>query len=78
VEMTPDLRSARIYLSVFGTADREALLARIEKSKGHLRRTLASRIKLKYNPELFFALDPGPELQERIDRLIEETKTHGH
>jgi len=33
---------------------------------------------LKYNPELFFALDPGPEHQERIDRLIEETKKHGH
>ncbi len=78
VEMTPDLHSARVYLSVFGTADPRDLLARIEKSKGHIRRTLASRIKLKYNPELFFALDPGPEHQERIDRLIEETKKHGY
>jgi ribosome-binding factor A len=78
VEMTPDLRSARVYLSVFGTADPRDLLARIEKGKGHIRRTLASRVKLKYNPELFFALDPGPEHQERIDRLIEETKKHDH
>ncbi|MBE0711717.1 MAG: hypothetical protein IH583_04985, partial [Candidatus Aminicenantes bacterium] len=39
---------------------------------------LAARVRLKYNPQLFFALDPGPEHQERIDRLIEETKKHGH
>jgi ribosome-binding factor A len=78
VEMTPDLHSARVYLSVFGTGGPGDLLALIEKSKGYIRRTLASRVKLKYNPELFFALDPGPEHQERIDMLIEETKKHGH
>jgi ribosome-binding factor A len=32
---------------------------------------------LKYNPTLFFALDPGLEHQDRIDRLIEEAKRHG-
>ena len=78
VEMTPDLHSARVYFSVFGTGDPQDFLARIEKGKGRIRRTLASRIRLKYNPELFFALDPGPEHQERIDKLIEETKKHGH
>lgn len=78
VEMTPDLHSARITFSVFGTADPRDILARLEKRKGQIRRALASRVRLKYNPQLFFALDPGPEHQERIDRLIEETKKHGH
>lgn len=77
VEMTPDLLSARVYLSIFGTPNPRDLLDRIDRSKGYIRRTLASRVKLKYNPELIFALDPGPEHQERIDRLIEETKKHG-
>ena len=77
VEMTPDLLTARVFLSVFGTDDPAALLDRLEKRKGYIRRTLASRIELKYNPQLFFALDPGPGHQERIDRLIEETKKHG-
>jgi ribosome-binding factor A len=76
VEMTPDLLTARVFLSVFGAADPAAQLDRLERSRGALRRALASRIKLKYNPELFFALDPGPEHQDRIDRLIEETKRH--
>ncbi|NTV80262.1 MAG: 30S ribosome-binding factor RbfA [Candidatus Aminicenantes bacterium] len=77
VEMTPDLLSARVSLSVFGAEDAGALLSRIERTKSRIRRTLASRVKLKYNPELFFALDPGPDHQARIDRLIEESKKHG-
>jgi ribosome-binding factor A len=77
VEMTPDLLTARVFLSVFGAPDPAALFGRLERAKGGLRRALASRVKLKYNPELFFALDPGPEHQDRIDQLIEETKRHG-
>ncbi len=77
VEMTPDLLAARVFLSVFGGQDPGALLGRIERSKGTLRKALASRVRLKYNPELFFALDPGPDHQDRIDQLIEETKKHG-
>jgi len=77
VEMTPDLLTARVFFSVFGAGDPAALLIRIERRKGAIRKALASRIKLKYNPQLFFALDPGPEHQDRIDRLFEETKKRG-
>jgi ribosome-binding factor A len=77
VEMTPDLLTARVFLSVFGAEDPAALLERIERGRGALRKALATRVKMKYNPQLFFALDPGPEHQDRIDRLIEEAKRHG-
>lgn len=77
VEMPPDLRTAKVYLSVFGTDNPRVLLDRIDKATGYLRRALASRVKLKYNPELFFVLDPGPGHEDRIDRLIEEAKRHG-
>lgn len=73
VEVTADLLQARVFLSVFG-GDAQAFLDRLEKSKGHIRKTLASRIKLKYNPALFFSLDEGPEYAEKIDRLIERAK----
>ena len=76
VEMTPDLLNAHVYLSVFGAADPRAFLERLEESKGYIRRTLASRVKLKYNPALFFVLDPGPEYADKIDKLIERTKKH--
>lgn len=76
VEVTPDLLIARVSLSVFGAADPKAFLDRLEKSKGYIRKTLASRVKLKYNPALFFSLDEGPEYADKIDRLIERTKKH--
>jgi ribosome-binding factor A len=77
VEMTPDLLTARVFLSVFGADDPNTQLDRLERAKGLIRKALASRVKLKYNPQLIFTLDPGPEHQDRIDKLIEETKKHG-
>ncbi len=74
VDLTKDLMTARVFLSVFGAPDREAILALLEKRKGHIRKILASRIKLKYNPELFFSLDPVPEYEERLDQLIEKVR----
>ncbi len=76
VEMTPDLLNARVYLSVFGTADPGVFMARVEENKGYIRKTLASRVKLKYNPALIFVLDEGPEYADKIDKLIERTKKH--
>jgi ribosome-binding factor A len=76
VDVTPDLLSARITLSVFGSQDPQAFLERLERSKGLLRKALASRVKLKYNPQLFFVLDRSSEHQERIDRLIDKVREH--
>jgi ribosome-binding factor A len=75
VEVTPDLMTARVFVSVFGDGPEE-VLARLEKSKAHVRRLLASRVNLKYNPELVFLPDPAPEYVERLDRLIEMAKKH--
>lgn len=76
VEVTDDLMTAHVYLSIFGESNKEALLALLEKRKGHIRRILATRINLKYNPELIFSLDPTLEDQERLDRLFERAKRH--
>jgi ribosome-binding factor A len=76
VEVTPDLLNAHVYLSVFGAGDPQAFLDKLETSKGYIRKTLASRVKLKYNPALFFSLDPGPEYADKIDQLIEQAKKH--
>jgi ribosome-binding factor A len=74
VEMTSDLRTAHVYLSFFGGPGEEALWERLEKSKGYLRKSIASGVKLRYNPRLVFHRDPTPELESRIDRLIERLK----
>jgi len=72
VDVAADLKSARVYLSVFGGADKQALLSLLEKRSGYIRKFLARRIKLKYNPELIFLLDPAPDYEEKLDRLIDE------
>jgi ribosome-binding factor A len=77
VEMSADLMTARVLLSVFGAPDARAVLDDLQKRQGRFRKALASRINLRYNPELIFDLDPTPEYEERLDRLMESTKKHG-
>lgn len=76
VDVTPDLQSARVLVSLFGAPDPEAGLERLRKRTGWLRGRLATRVQLKYNPVLFFELDPAPEYADRLDRLIEKVRGH--
>jgi len=74
VEMSNDLNSAYVYLSFLGKEDQEDILELLEKKKGILRKSIASRVKLKYNPKLIFCLDKTLEYEERIDALIKTAK----
>lgn len=74
VEMSHDLKTAYIYLSIFGREDKETILELLHKKKGYLRKSIASKVKLKYNPMLIFSFDQDPEYEEKIDRLIESIK----
>ncbi|OGD23132.1 MAG: ribosome-binding factor A [Candidatus Aminicenantes bacterium RBG_13_59_9] len=74
VEMSADLQTAHVYLSLFGEIEEQALWERLEKSKGYLRRSIASEVKLRYNPSLVFHRDPSPEYESRIDQLIKRLK----
>ncbi|UCC41171.1 MAG: 30S ribosome-binding factor RbfA [Candidatus Aminicenantes bacterium] len=74
VEMSSDLKNAYIYFSVFGSEKKETILERLEARKGHLRKSIASKVKLKYNPMLIFSPDPLIEYEERIDSAIKKIK----
>jgi len=76
VETAADLQSARVFLSLYGLADAGPVLDHLRRRTGALRRLLATRIKLKYNPMLFFELDPTPALVERLDELLGRPKDH--
>jgi ribosome-binding factor A len=71
VEVQADLRSARVLLSVFGPADPEDVRGHLERRTGAIRHRLASIAEFKYNPQLFFVLDPSAEEIEKITRIIE-------
>lgn len=74
VEMTGDLKVAKIYFQIFGQVEPQEVLAYLEKRKGFVRKTLASKVNLKYNPELIFLLDPRAEHEQKIDHLMEKIR----
>jgi ribosome-binding factor A len=74
VSMSKDLRSAYIYLSVLGHSPKQEILDLINERKGFLRKAIASKTKLKYNPMLFFSLDDSFEYEERIQKVMKKLK----
>ncbi len=74
VEMSPDLKTAHIYLSIFGGEQKETALELLDKQKGYLRKSIASKVKLKYNPLLIFSFDLSPDYEAKIDKLLENIR----
>jgi ribosome-binding factor A len=73
VDTSPDLRSARVYVSVLGDeADREATMAALRSSHGPLQAAVAREIRMKRTPTLTFHYDEGPERAARLSRLMED------
>lgn len=70
VTMSKDLRIAHIYLSVYGDENPDDLLPRLNNIQGALRKAVASRTKLKYNPKLIFSLDPLTGHEQRLDEIL--------
>ena len=71
--MTPDLRMARVYYSVLGSADeKERVRAFLNNAAGKIRSLLAARITMRYHPSLEFRLDETLENAQRIEELIEK------
>lgn len=77
ITMTKDLRNAHIYLSIFDPKNEERVLDLLNEKKGYLRKAVASRTKLKYNPMLIFSLDPASTYEDRIDKLLDKVNKNG-
>tara|TARA_Y100000815_G_C13101972_1_gene409788 strand:- start:261 stop:596 length:336 start_codon:yes stop_codon:yes gene_type:complete len=73
VRTAPDLKMAKVYLSVFPTNDGKKDLKVIKEHASEIRRELGNRIKnqLRAVPELYFYLDDSLDYAERIDDLLE-------
>jgi ribosome-binding factor A len=73
VETSPDLRQARVYVSVLGTEKRRAqALAGLGAAHGVLQRRVASELRMKRTPQLTFEYDPSAERGVRMAQLIDE------
>ena len=73
VDTSPDLRHARVFVSVLGDDDqREASLAGLSSSHGYLQGRVASRLRMKHTPTLEFQYDASVERVMRINELLSE------
>ena len=73
--LTPDLREATLYYTVYGdmTARQESAAA-LESAKGVLRSTVGKQTGVRYTPSLAFVADVIPETADRIEALLERAR----
>lgn len=75
VRVTPDLKNARVYVSVLGdAAERARTLEGLTAASGFIRHELSERIQLRRAPEIHFVLDQTEEYGQRIEELLRQTK----
>lgn len=72
VDTTPDLRFARVYVSMIGAKSNKGNLARLKKCSGFIRSMIAERVNLRITPELIFLFDESIEYGSRIDSILSE------
>jgi ribosome-binding factor A len=72
VETSPDLRTARVYVSVLGSEEeREETLAGLRSSHGVIQSKIAAETRMKRTPTLSFHYDDTIEKGVRISELLE-------
>ncbi|PYT54166.1 MAG: 30S ribosome-binding factor RbfA [Acidobacteria bacterium] len=75
VRVQPDMKHARIFISVQGSEkERADAIKALEHASGFIRSELVERLQLRRVPELHFTLDLSQEHAERVEQLLKEMK----
>jgi len=72
VDVTPDLKSAHVYISVLGSKGRKEVLPKLEANRAMLQAELSRHVILKYTPHLVFHLDDSIERGSRVLEILQE------
>ena len=73
VEVAPDLKTCKAYISVLGDSEaQKATLAGLKSAEGYIRRELAHSINLRNTPEITFVLDQSIEYGVHMSKIIDE------
>jgi ribosome-binding factor A len=76
VRVTPDLKHARVFVSVMGSeAEQSSTLAGLAAACGYVRREVGRRLQLRRGPEIRFVLDRSEEYSQHIEDLLRQTKS---
>ena len=78
VAVAPDLREARVYISVLGDENRAQLSIRgLQSAAGFLQARIAERIETRYTPKLSFEVDKGALNANSVTRTLQDLELHG-
>ncbi len=73
VEVAPDLKSCKAYISVLGDKESQAAtLEGLKSAEGYIRSKLAKNINLRNTPQLLFVLDQSIEYGVNMSKLIDD------
>jgi ribosome-binding factor A len=75
VDVTPDLKSAHVFVSVLGAEKPFAVTEKLEENRVMLQNELSRKVVLKYTPHLRFHLDDSTERGSRIIEILQEIET---
>jgi ribosome-binding factor A len=72
VETSPDLRHARVFVSVLGNpGERRRSLKAMDSARGFLQRRVGGELRMKHTPQIQFVYDETPERGMRINELLQ-------
>ena len=75
VDLTKDLRYARVYFSILGEdKDKKLALKGLNNAKGYIKGLVADRVKLRFMPEIAFAIDESLEHTKHIYDILDQIK----
>ena len=73
VEVSPDMRQARVHVSVMGDEKKQNLCLRgLQNSAGYLQQKVGKRIDTRYTPRIQFVLDKGIDNAMAVTRILDE------
>ena len=72
VKVTPDLKYAKVFISILNSKNIKDTMEGLKKSSGFIRTELAKRINLRNTPELIFEIDDSMEYGAKIDSILKE------
>ena len=72
VKITPDLKYAKVYVSLLNSKDEAKTMGALEQSAGFTRSLVAKRVNLRITPELIFEKDESMEYGMKIDSILKK------
>ena len=73
VRMSPDLKTAKIFVMPLGGKNTEEIIEKLKISSFIIRKVLSKKIVMKFLPKLFFVKDDSFDYAEKIENLIKQT-----